>query len=81
MTGFTLAYAVMRVCGGQPRKNPGAPCDGTEKQPTVVTPLTPLTPGYASEGLFLRTHIPTAITHLFSESRPRASERRRRLKI
>ena len=62
MTGFTLAYAVMRVCGGQPRKNPGAPCDGTEKQPTVVTPLTPLTPGYASEGLFLRTHIPTAIT-------------------
>ena len=25
MTGFTLAYAVMRVCGGQPRKNPGAP--------------------------------------------------------
>ena len=37
-------------------------CDGTEKQPTVVTPLTPLTPGYASEGLFLRTHILTAIT-------------------
>ena len=25
MTGFTLTYAVMRVCGGQPRKNPGAP--------------------------------------------------------
>ena len=25
MTGFTLAYAVMRVCGGQPRKNPDAP--------------------------------------------------------
>ena len=27
MTGFTLAYAVMRVCGGQPRKNPGAPLE------------------------------------------------------
>ena len=25
MTGFAFAYAVMRVCGGQPRKNPGAP--------------------------------------------------------
>ena len=25
MIGFTLAYAVMRVCGGLPRKNPGAP--------------------------------------------------------
>ena len=25
MTGFTLAYAVMRVCGGLPRKNPDAP--------------------------------------------------------
>ena len=24
MTGFAFAYAVMRVCGGQPRKNPGA---------------------------------------------------------
>ena len=25
MTGFAFAYAVVRVCGGQPRKNPGAP--------------------------------------------------------
>ena len=25
MTGFAFAYAVMRACGGQPRKNPGAP--------------------------------------------------------
>ena len=25
MTGFAFAYALMRVCGGQPRKNPGAP--------------------------------------------------------
>ncbi len=24
MTGFAFAYAVVRVCGGQPRKNPGA---------------------------------------------------------
>ena len=25
MTGFAFAYAVMRACGGQSRKNPGAP--------------------------------------------------------
>ena len=25
MTGFAFAYAVVRVCGSQPRKNPGAP--------------------------------------------------------
>ena len=25
MTGFAFAYAVVRVCGGQPRKNPGTP--------------------------------------------------------
>ena len=25
MTGFAFAYAVVRVCGGQSRKNPGAP--------------------------------------------------------
>ena len=25
MTGFAFAYAVVWVCGGQPRKNPGAP--------------------------------------------------------
>ena len=25
MTGFAFVYAVVRVCGGQPRKNPGAP--------------------------------------------------------
>ena len=29
MTGFAFAYAVMRVCGGQPRKNPGAPDDAS----------------------------------------------------
>ena len=36
MTGFTLAYAVMRVCGGQPRKNPGAP--NTAYLPADVAP-------------------------------------------
>ena len=33
MTGFTLAYAVVRVCGGQPRKNPGAPKKSHKKDP------------------------------------------------
>ncbi len=32
MTGFTLAYAVMRVCGGQPRKNLDAPLYAVHEQ-------------------------------------------------
>ncbi|MBQ7687474.1 MAG: hypothetical protein IJT28_09645 [Bacteroidaceae bacterium] len=36
MTGFAFAYAVMRVCGGQPRKNPGAPTKNSMIIPLVI---------------------------------------------
>ncbi len=36
MTGFTLAYAVMRVCGGQPRKNLDAPKYSKIKQGDIL---------------------------------------------
>ena len=42
MTGFTLAYAVMRVCGGQPRKNPGAPLEVSKNGPEAELVTMPL---------------------------------------